>query len=306
MNQILSTNDENGKSVMGLKPVIRFFSISIIVFAVIVSISAGVALYKSRKAQSNFPRAELSVEKKGSTLKLTITDEIAISKIEYSWNDGNITVLKNIGNEKVDLSIEIPQGENYLNVTVTDVNKNKTKFDSYKVEFSEDEDAVKPTIDIARSTTTGKLEITVKDDRELKQVSYYWEGDEPKVVTPDESDKTTVKIELDVAKGTKTVYVDAEDASGNLKNEYLKVTGSNGVKISVSVKDNNFVVKLTSDNVITKATYTHNEKEHKVTDIPKNAKQFEFKVPLEDGTNYLKINAFENDLMTEYKCKKTK
>lgn len=306
MNQILSTNDENGKSVMGLKPVIRFFSIAIIVFAIIVSVSSGVALYKSRKAQRDFPRAELSVEKKGSTLKLTITDETPISRVEYSWNNGNITVLKNIGNEKVDLSIEIPQGENYLNVAVTDINKNRTKFDSYKVEFSEDEDAVKPTIAITRSATTGKLIITVTDDRELKQMSYYWTGEEPTVVTPDESDKTVIKKELDVAKGTKEIFVDAEDASGNVANDKYKVTGSNGVKISVSIKDDNFVVKLSSDNVITKATYTHNEKEHAVKDIPKDAKQFEFKVPLEDGTNYLKINAYEKDLMTEYKCKKTK
>ena len=46
---------------------------------------------------------------------------------------------------------------------------------------------------------------------------------------------------------------------------------------------------------------TLNEKVNKVEGIPQDAKEFEFKVPLEDGVNYLKINAYENGLMTEYK-----
>ena len=49
-----------------------------------------------------------------------------------------------------------------------------------------------------------------------------------------------------------------------------------------------------------------NDEEHTVEGIPQGAKEYEFKVPLKDGvTNYLKIDAYENDLLTEYKCKKT-
>ena len=95
--------------------------------------------------------------------------------------------------------------------------------------------------------------------------------------------------------------------TGEIENSYKKVVGSNGPKVVVTLEDNNFIVKVTDEYKLTKIEYTLNDSVVNVDNIPVDAKEFEFKVPVQEGANYLKINAYdENDLMTEYKCKKTK
>lgn len=306
MNQILITNDENGNSVLGIKPIARFFAVMLIVVALIFAIQSGYKLYGSFRYQQEYPKAELFTEKKGSSISLSFEDEVAISKIEYAWNNGNSTILTGIGRKNVSIDVEIPQGNNDLNVIITDVNGNKTKFESIKVEFSEDEDTIKPTISIGKGSTAGKLLITANDDRGLEYISYKWEDKDEVVINSTDEITTTLTQEIGVEKGTKKITITAVDKSGNKYEETKTIVGSTGAKISVSVSEGNFVVKVTSDNVITKIKYTHNEVEHMVENIPNNSKEFEFKVPLQEGANYLKINAFENDIMTEYKCKKTK
>ena len=98
----------------------------------------------------------------------------------------------------------------------------------------------------------------------------------------------------------------AVDKAGNKQTVTKKIIGSNGPTISASLDGDNFVIKVTDEFGITKIEYTHNDEQKTVEGIPENAKEFEFRVPLKDGVNLLKINAYENGIMTEYKCKKTK
>lgn len=306
MNQILITNDENGNSVLGIKPIARFFAILIIIIALIFAGESGYKLYESRKSQNEFPRATIETNKVGSTLNIKFKDEVPINKIEYAWNDGKATSLKGIGRKEFSIDIEIPQNENKLTVVVIDVNGNKTKFKDIIVEFSEDEDTIKPTIKFEKGSTTGKLVIVANDDRALDYITYKWEDGETIKVDATEENQTEIRQEVNVEKGTKKIIVLAADKSENRFEDSKTIVGSTGAKITVSISEGNFVVKVVGDNNITKILYTHNDIEHTVPDIPKDAKEFEFKVPLQDGINLLKINAFEDEIMTEYKCKKTK
>lgn len=306
MNQILITNDENGNSVLGIKSIARFFAILIIVIALVFAGEAGYNLYGSIKSQNESPKATLETKKVGSTLYLKFTDEVPINKIEYAWNDGKVTSLKGIGRKTQEFPIDIPQNENKLNVSVIDVNGNKTKFEELTIAFSEDEDTIKPTIKFEKGSTTGKLVVLANDDRALNYITYKWEEGEEIKIEATEENQTEIRQEIDVEKGTKQITVVAFDKTGNKYQDSKTIVGSTGAKITVSISEGNFVVKVVGENTITKILYTHNDIEHTVTDIPKDAKEFEFKVPLQDGTNLLKINAYEDEIMTEYKCKKTK
>ena len=311
MNQILSTNDKSGNSLLGLKPVVRFFAIIIIIISLIFIGQAGFKLYNSMKHQTEYPRATLEAEQFGSVINLKFKDDAVISRIEYAWGNANATALKGIGKKEANIDIDVPQGENVLNVSVIDVDGNKTKFKGFKVTFSEadvvnDKDRIQPVISIEKSAASKKIVITVKDNKELDFISYNWEGEQPTVVKAKEEDKTVITEEVAVKKGTKVLNVKASDKAGNEATKNLTVIGSEGPKVSASIKDSSFAVKVTSENAITKIEYTHNGEEHKVENIPANSKEFEFKVPLKDGENYLKINAYEDEIMTEYKCKKTK
>ena len=163
---------------------------------------------------------------------------------------------------------------------------------------------MKPVISIENEN--GKLTITAKDETELDYFSYQWEGSDEVRVYPTEEDKTMVKQELEVKQGSTKLALTAVDKSGNKETSSKKIIGSNGPTIKASISEGNFVVKVSDEFGITKIEYTHNQEEHTVEGIPQNAKEYEFKVPLKDGDNYLKINAYENGIMTEYKCKKTK
>ena len=243
--------------------------------------------------------------KNGSLLNLEFQGEIGINKIEYYWNNGNHTVYKCNGNKSANLELEVPFGNNKLNVVVFDVEGNKTKFNNIEVVLDEDEDIVKPEISIVIGS--GKINVTATDNVELDYLSYQWDGEEEVKISAPEEDKTKIVQDISVQKGTKLLTITAVDKTGNKESVTNNIVGSNGPKITVRIEDNNFVVNVTDEFAISKIEYTLNEKINNVEGIPESSKEFEFRVPLEEGTNYLKINAYENEsIMTEYKCKKTR
>lgn len=306
MNQILMTNEKNGAQKESVKPVIKFFILVIIVFALVLVGQGGYNLYKSMNENVEYIKPVLSYEVNGTAINLKIVGETGINKIEYAWNDSNKTVLKANGKNDVDIELEIPQGENELKITVIDVQGNNTSFVQKGIAFTDATDIVKPKISIVKSESKGKINIIVTDETELALVSYQWEGEEAVEVELTEETKKEITKEIGVQKGTKKLIVTATDKTGNKETMTMNIVGSNGPQIKVTLSDGNFVVKVTDENIISKIEYTHNEKVYTVENIPQGATEFEFKVKLEEGANYLKINAYENDLMTEYKCKKTR
>ena len=304
MNQILITNDKKGEFSKDIKPVIKFFAIVIIIVALLLLSIGGYNLYNSLKNKNAYPKPSLSVEKNGRAVSINVKGEIGVNKLEYSWNDGNITVLKGNGKKDVSFDIEIPQGDNTLNISVIDVEGNKTNFNGTQVAFTNTDDTVKPVISIVNSD--GKLVITATDEKEIVYLSYQWEGEEEVKIDASEDNKQSITQKVDVQKGTKKLTISAADKTGNKETITKNVVGSNGPEIKVTVENQNFVVMVTDEYGLTKIEYTLNNKVYTVEDLPSKAKEFEFKVPLEDGVNYLKINAYENVLMTEFKCKKTK
>jgi len=304
MNQILVTNDEKGFKNNSIKPIVRFFAVVAIVFALVMIGGGSFNLYKSLGTNKDYARPELRLEKNGSSMNVKVDGEIGINQVIYAWGKGNETIVNANGRKNFNFDIEIPQGENTLKTKIIDVEGNKTKFEDVAVTFSESDDSTKPVISIEK--VDGKLSITAIDETELDYFSYKWEDSDEVKITPSESDKKVIKQVLDVQKGTKQLTLVAVDKAGNKAFSNKKVIGSNGPTIKASIADNNFVVKVTAESAITEIQYTLNDETSKINNIPKDAKEFEFKVPLKEGANYLKINAYENGIMSEYKCKKTK
>lgn len=305
MNQILLTSDEKSKASLEIKPIIRFFAVSIIVFAIILIGEGAYNLSSNTKNEiKDYPIPTMVPEKNGSYITLKVNGDIGINKVIYAWDDGIETEYSGNGKKRLSFDIEIPQGEHNLKTSIVDIEGNKTKYDDMPFSFTAEEDTLKPVISIEKSGN--KLEITALDETELDYFSYQWEGLDEVIFRPTEDNKTMVKELIDVEEGTKKIELIAVDKSGNKQTVTRKVIGSTGPSISATIADNSFVVKVTDEIEITKIVYTHNGEELSIKDIPKGAKEFEFKVPLKDGENYLKINAYENSIMSEYRCKKTK
>ena len=305
MNQILVTDVENSSQERNMKPVIRFFCVVAIIFSLVLVGEGAFNLYKkfdsSNDEQNN---SIVKMQQNGSNLNILISGENGINKVIYSWNDGEQNAVSVNGRKDTNIEIPIPDGKNTLNTTIVYTNGKKTKYEEFIVESSGETDKLKPVISIENEN--GKLTITAKDETELDYFSYQWEGSDEVRVYPTEEDKTMVKQELEVKQGSTKLALTAVDKSGNKETSSKKIIGSNGPTIKASISEGNFVVKVSDEFGITKIEYTHNQEEHTVEGIPQNAKEYEFKVPLKAGDNYLKINAYENGIMTEYKCKKTK
>ncbi len=305
MNQILITKDEKGVQVNLMKPVVKFFAIVAIIFSIILIGEGIFNLYGSLRKNNSYIKPTLSAEKYGSDIEVSINSEVGINKVMYSWNNGEQIEYKGEGKKIIKFETAIPAGNNKLKITVLDVEGNKTKFEEIPVAFTEADDTIKPKISIENAK--GKLAVTATDETEIDYLTYQWEGEEATKVSPNEDDKTTIKQEIEVQKGTKKLTIVAADKTGNTETVTKKIVGSNGPEIKATVSDGKFVVKVTDEYKITKIVYTLNDKEVTVENIPENAKEYEFDIPLEDvEVNYLKINAYENGIMTEYKCKKTK
>ncbi|MBR4261051.1 MAG: hypothetical protein IKQ33_03750 [Clostridia bacterium] len=242
MNQILVTDVENNNNKShNMKPIIRFFCVVAIIFALILIAEGGFYLYKRYVANKK--------------------------EEDQTKKDGQEVVIP-----------EKPE---------------------------EPKDTTNPTISIKNAN--GKLTVTVTDETELDYFVYQWEGKEENRIEATEETKTTIEQEIFVEKGTSRLTLTAVDKAGNKETTTKKIIGSNGPTITASISNENFVVKVTDEFGITKIEYSHNGGETQTVEgIPEGAKEYEFKVPLTEGTNYLKINAYENGIMTEYKCKKTR
>ena len=304
MNQILYTKDKSGVSSSEMKSIVRFFVVAIIVFALILVGEGVLGLFNRTDEVVVFACPNLTKEKNGSYVTLNFDGDTRVNKVIYVWDDGMENTYQANAKTNFSFEVEIPPGEHMLKTTVVDVNGNKTRYEDIEAAFTENDDATKPQITIERKTA--KLEIVATDDTELDYFSYQWEGEEEVVVQPSEEDKTTARASIDVEEGSKKITLKAVDKTGNKNLITRKVVASNGPTISASIADNSFVVNITDDVEITKIVYTHNEEEKTIDDIPKGTKEYEFKVPLKDGDNYLKIDAYEGGVMTEYKCKKTR
>lgn len=256
------------------------------------------------EATQGYSIPELTSEKNGDNIKLSISSGVEIEKVLYSWNGEETQEYKADGKMEFSFELKIPQGDNKLNVSAVDVEGITTKFDEISVRSSGVKDTTKPKISVENAAA--KLIITATDETELDYLSYQWEdGEEVKIKAAEET-KQSIKQEINVEKGTKNLTIIAVDKSGNRETVKKKIVGSNGAEIKVTVSDGYFVVRVTDEYKITKIVYTLNEEEFTVEDLPENATEYEFRVKLIDGvTNYLKVNAYENDLMTEYKGKKT-
>ena len=307
MNQILVTNDENIISPKGFKPVIRFFAIVAIVFAIVLIIEGGIQLYTGLNKNKDYAKPQLTYEKNGSSIIIKLNGDIGLNRIVYSWNGGSETTVSADGKKSINHEIEIPQGDSKLALKAKDVEGHETKFEDIIITFTEDDDTVKPEINIENAN--GKLAVTAKDDKEIDYLTYQWEGSDEVKIEGNEQDKTTINQTLNVEKGTKKLTVVAVDKAGNKTTVNKKIIGSNGPTIAVTLDSTkeNFVIKVTDEYGITKIEYTLNDDETKTVEgIPENTKEFEFKVSLKDGLNKLIIDAYENGIMTEYKCKRTK
>lgn len=215
MNQILY-EDVQTKST-DIKKVIKFFAIAAIIFGVALTAGGVYGFFKKHNKflTSNQPKPVIYVSKDEdeATINIQVNHDKEISKITYSWNNGDKTIIQ--GNKRTNISeiIDWPVGENELNIEVIDVNGIRGNYkQAYLLNFGIDIE--KPTIKL-ETTVNNNLVITAKDEQEIVYITYRWNEDNEVSIEETDTSKTIIKATIPIKKGKNTLTVIAVDSNNN-------------------------------------------------------------------------------------------
>lgn len=317
MNQILSFQTI-GNSKIQLKKVIRFFSIFIILFALILVIEGSFGYYKNKNKKVIIKETpDINIQRDNGTTILNITSNIGVQKVIYSWNDGIEDSVEEGGKNNVEVKIPTTIGTNNLNIKIIDSNGNTIVYDPVKISYEENQeenvdweeaiktDKTKPKISI--ESVKGKIVITATDDVKMSYITYSWNGEEENKITGLSEDEKTLTTEIDstnVKKGTNKLIVKAYDKAGNVETVEKEVQGANGSEIQVNQENGELVINVKNDINITKIEYNFNGEEKTIDNI--NQKEYTFKLQMKDGENKISISAYADALKSDYQNTFTK
>ncbi len=317
MNQILSFQTI-GNSKIQLKKVIRFFSIFIILFALILVIEGSFGYYKNKNKKVIIKETpDINIQRDNGTTILNITSNIGVQKVIYSWNDGIEDSVEEGGKNNVEVKIPTTIGTNNLNIKIIDSNGNTIVYDPVKISYEENQeenvnweeaiktDKTKPKISI--ESVKGKIVITATDDVKMSYITYSWNGEEENKITGLSENEKTLTTEIDstnVKKGINKLIVKAYDKAGNVETVEKEVQGANGSEIQVNQENGELVINVKNDINITKIEYNFNGEEKTIDNI--NQKEYTFKLQMKDGENKISISAYADSLKSDYQNTFTK
>ena len=301
MNQILSMqsnmNDGNKNNKINNKEpkyreyndkasinsILRVFAIFIMLFGIALIGNSVYGIINSMPEQRD--NISVSAENIGSKATIKITGEKPIKQLVYKWGQGQETVVPGNGTIQLSLTLEIPKGNNILNMTVTDYYGNTQDFQKQYINEKNG-----PTIEIP-STTGNMLNIVVKDDKEVAYITYRWNNEaETRIdMDPTQADKTTLQTSIPAIKGENTLTIVAVDNDGNRENKTDTINGANGPTFTVTTEGNNIVINAKDEEGIGKISITVDGVTTDTGDTPINEKEITAQQEITPGTHTITI-----------------
>ncbi|MCI9413176.1 MAG: hypothetical protein HFJ31_01470 [Clostridia bacterium] len=312
MNQILAIENrkkepkqkkQSSGRAIETRGIVRFFAIVIIIFGLVLIGEGSYAMYKEAadKNPANMPKVMVSRE--GDKVIVSVEHTTEISKVIYSWNNGEATEVPQGGITAYE-EILLPNQNSILNITIEDMKGKKAYYQ--KEYIVEGMDITKPTINIQVEDGSQKMIITAEDETAIKYLSYQWEGEE--VVREEATLDTQTKIEkeINLTPGTKKITIIAEDTSGNreqIEKEIIATTSK--PKMQLIRNGREFIIEATDEDGITEIKLNLNGKQYV---NPVNNEKYIKIGPalLQDGNNTIlvevtNINGYTEKAATEIK-----
>ena len=269
--------DNYGKG--NIKTVIRVFSVLIIIFAIAIITQSVLALNSNEWKPKDHPK--VTMDKMGKEVTIGVLTENPIKELIYKWNDGEETTVSGNGTVKMEHIVDLPNGNNILNVYVIDYYGNKTYYQNQFIYESMDQ--VKPTIDLAK--TGNKLKITAKDETKMLYLIYQW-NDEEQIRTDVEDNEKEISVEIEVRKGQNNLTLIAVDGEENKAQRVEKIIGDVKPTLTLTAEGKNVVINAKDDEGIEKIEVTIDDKKE---EQEVNQKEITAKVPITPGRHKLKI-----------------
>ena len=298
MNQILSTENvkekRKRKGPAEISSVLKFFSISILIFGIFIISTASYAMYKDYQDSQTITKPTINLSQTGEdTLVLKILHDKSLAKVTYSWKDDEIIDLNVNGRKNIEQEIEIPTGTNTLKVYAQDINGQENDCENI---YTREGDI---TLDVTKQEDGNNIIISATGKSELSYLTYRWDEQEE---TRIDINNTQIEQEIEVIKGTHTLTVIVVDVNNNTETKEIEVQGVTKPKLEVApdASGNNFVVTMSDEQGLEKVEFIINEtKKYRVMLDGKT--EHEFSYPLEEGENKLNVTVYNTSGVTENK-----
>lgn len=303
LNQILSVENPKKEKkqkvrnhgTIEINKILKFFSIAIFIFGIFIIGSGSYSMYQEAAATKVATKPTIYVEETSETeIILQISHDKAIEKVIYQWNEEEPTQIEGKGKKKVEQKIEIPTGENTLNVYAIDVNGQEITYQKKYTLLGD--------ININLEANGNNIKIIVEGKEELSYMTYRW----------DEEDEQTIEINniqteqtIEIPKGLHTLTVIVVDRNHKTQTKKQEIKGVTKPKLEVSTDGaDNFIIKASDEEGIKRVEFIINETERNSLDLDKvlpleQRKEFEYAYPLHDGENRLEIRVYNESDVSE-------
>jgi len=303
LNQILSV--ENPKKEkrqktrksgpIEIQKIVKFFSIAILIFGVFMIGSGSYSMYQDSKASKVATKPTIYVEETSETeITLQISHDKPIEKVTYYWNNEEPIQIDGKGKKKVEQKIEIPTGENILNVYAVDSNGQEI---SYQKKYT-----LLGDININLEADGNNIKIIAEGKEELSYMTYRWDEEDEQTI---EINSTQTEQNIAIPKGLHTLTVVVVDINNKTETKEQEIKGVTKPKLEVTTDgSDNFVIKASDEEGIKRVEFIINETESYSLDIDKvyaleDRKVFEYKYPLHDGENRLEVRVYNESDVSE-------
>lgn len=307
MNQILSMQMQKEESVkknkeyknsnnkIAVASAVRLFAILIMIFGIILIGDSVYGIISSTPKETDNP--QVSTESIGSEAIIRIVTQRPIKQMTYRWGDGEETVVEGNGTVELEVTINIPTGNNILNIKVTDYYGNETEYQ--KQYINERTDNTKPTIEI--SNVGSRLNVTATDDTEMSYIAYRWNEEEETRVDIDENaqDKKILETRIEVMKGQNTLTIIAVDKDGNRETRTETIKGANKPTFTVTSEGNSLLINAQDEEGISKISITVDGVTTDTGDSPINEKEVTARQELTSGSHTITVIVTNMSGLTE-------
>lgn len=294
MNQILfssgsnkndnSNNSNNSGLSVSIKKIIIVFAIIISIFGIVLIAMGITSIVKQGMLNAgNNKIPTVNIVQEDEKIKIQIDHDKSIANIKYNWNNAESIEIQGAGRTKLEEKIDLPEGDNTLNVEVKDINGVSTKF-TKKYSF-ESSDKIPPEIETLLDN--GQLKIVAKDAVKMQMLTYQWDSGEVITLDPDASDVKKIETRIEVIKGEHTINITAKDSNGNEVSKSFTFKGANKPQIALLQDGNILKITVTDEEALKTIVYTLNGNE--VTVDGENKKEIIKEETLIEGKNEISI-----------------
>ncbi len=277
---------DSGKTIqkVEIKKVIRIFCIVVIIFSLVLGGKSIFTFIKTKNNKKDTPI--VNIDKMGREATIAITTQKPIKEYSYQWNkDGEPEVEQGNGTLSIEKTIQIPNGNNILNITVTDYYGNKTRY--FKQYIYDSTDITKPTINLA--TVGSKLKITAEDETEMSYITYSWNDEDNVRIDVSKDDKKVIEKEIEVPEGQNRLTITAVDKEENKEIRIENIIGDNKPTFDIQTDGENIIVIAKDDQGISKISITIDDVTTDSGDEPINQTEVTAKLPISSGTHTIKV-----------------